>query len=146
MGGAVVGVDGVPIEVEVRISSQLPRVDIVGLPEAAVRESAARVRAAIAAVGQRFPNRRITVNLAPASIRKSGAGLDLPIAVGVLAAAGAVPWESMAGLGLVGELALDGRIRSVRGALAQVLALAGAGCPRIVVPAANGPEAALAEH
>jgi len=146
LGGALIGVDGVPVEVEVRISSQLPRVDIVGLPEAAVRESAARVRAAIAAVGQRFPNRRITVNLAPASLRKSGAGLDLPIAVGVLAAAGAVPWEATAGLGLVGELALDGRIRSVRGALAQVLALASAGCTRIVVPGANGAEAALAEH
>ena len=146
LGGALVGVDGVPVEVEVRISSQLPRVDIVGLPEAAVRESAARVRAAIAAVGQRFPDRRITVNLAPASLRKSGAGLDLPIAVGVLAAAGAVPWDSIAGLGLVGELALDGRIRPVRGALAQVLALAGAGCTRIAVPAANGAEAALAEH
>jgi magnesium chelatase family protein len=146
LGGALVGVDGVPVEVEVRVSSQLPKVDIVGLPEAAVRESAARVRAAIAAVGQRFPNRRLTVNLAPASLRKSGAGLDLPIAVGVLAAAGAVPWEATAGLGLVGELALDGRIRSVRGALAQVLALASAGCTRIVVPAANGPEAALAEH
>ena len=146
LGGALVGVDGVPVEVEVRISSQLPRVDIVGLPEAAVRESAARVRAAIAAVGQRFPNRRITVNLAPASLRKSGAGLDLPIAIGVLAAAGALPWEAMAGLGLVGELALDGRIRSVRGVLAQVLALAHAGCSRIVVPAANGAEAALAEH
>jgi magnesium chelatase family protein len=146
LGGALVGVDGVAVEVEVRISSQLPRVDIVGLPEAAVRESAARVRAAIAAVGQRFPDRRITVNLAPASIRKSGAGLDLPIAVGVLAAAAAVPWEATAGLGLVGELALDGRIRSVRGVLAQVLALASAGCTRIVVPAVNGAEAALAQH
>ncbi len=146
LGGALVGVDGVAVEVEVRISSQLPRVDIVGLPEAAVRESAARVRAAVAAVGQRFPDRRVTVNLAPASIRKSGAGLDLPIAVGVLAASAAVPWEATAGLGLVGELALDGRIRGVRGVLAQVLSLASAGCTRIVVPAANGAEAALAEH
>jgi magnesium chelatase family protein len=146
LGGALVGVDGVPVEVEVRISSQLPRVDIVGLPEAAVRESAARVRAAIAAVGQRFPDRRVTVNLAPASLRKSGAGLDLPIAVGVLVASAAVPWEAALGLGLIGELALDGRIRGVRGALPQVLALAAAGCTRIVVPEANGAEAALAEH
>lgn len=144
LGGALVGVDGVPVEVEVRISSQLPRIDIVGLPEAAVRESAARVRAAIAAIGQRFPNRRVTVNLAPASLRKSGAGLDLPIAVAILAAAGLAPWDAMSGLGLVGELALDGRIRSVRGALAQVLALERAGCTRIVVPTANGPESALA--
>ena len=146
LGGALVGVDGVPVEVEVRISSQLPRVDIVGLPEAAVRESAARVRAAIAAVGQRFPNRRVTVNLAPASLRKSGAGLDLPIAVAILAAAGLAPWDAMSGLGLVGELALDGRIRSVRGVLPQVLALAQAGCTRIVVPTANGSEAALARE
>jgi len=146
LGGALVGVDGVPVEVEVRISSQLPRVDIVGLPEAAVRESAARVRAAIAAVGQRFPRRRITVNLAPASLRKSGAGLDLPIAVGILAAAGAVPWESTSALGLIGELALDGRIRPVRGALAQVLALARAGCTRIAAPAENAAEVALASE
>jgi magnesium chelatase family protein len=146
LGGALLGVDGFPVEVEVRVSSRLPKVDIVGLPEAAVRESAARVRAAVAAVGQRFPNRRITVNLAPASLRKSGAGLDLPIAVGILSAAGAVPWDATGGLGLIGELALDGRIRPVRGALAQVLALAGAGCTRIVAPAANGAEAGLAEH
>jgi len=144
LGGALVGVDGVPVEVEVRISSQLPRVDIVGLPEAAVRESAARVRAAIAAVGHRFPNRRLTVNLAPASLRKSGAGLDLPIAIGILAAAAAVPWEATRGLGLIGELALDGRIRPVRGALAQVLALARAGCTRIVAPAESAAEVALA--
>ena len=86
----LLGVDGVPVEVEVRISSQLPRIDIVGLPEAAVRESAARVRAAIGAVGAAFPDRRVTVNLAPASLRKSGAGLDLAIAVGMLGASGAL--------------------------------------------------------
>jgi len=118
MGGALVGVDGVPVEVEVRISSQLPRVDVVGLPEAAVRESAARVRAAIASLGLPFPERRVTVNLAPASLRKSGAGLDLPIAVGILAAAGVLESEALEGLGLLGELALDGRLRGVRGALA----------------------------
>ena len=78
----LLGVDGVAVEVEVRLSSQLPRVDVVGLPEAAVRESAARVRAAIAASGEQFPDRRVTVNLAPAGLRKSGPGLDLPIAVG----------------------------------------------------------------
>ena len=146
LGGALIGVDGVPVEVEVRISSQLPKVDIVGLPEAAVRESAARVRAAIHATGQRFPDRRITVNLAPASLRKSGAGLDLPIAIGVLAAAGAVPWEATTALGLLGELSLDGRIRPVRGALAQVLALARSGCTRIVAPAENELEVALAQR
>ena len=127
-----------------RLSSQLPRVDIVGLPEAAVRESAARVRSAIAAVGQRFPDRRVIVNLAPAGVRKSGAGLDLPIAVGILAAEGAIEAEALAGLGLVGELALDGRIRPVRGALPLVLALLEAGCERVIAPAGNEAEVGLA--
>jgi magnesium chelatase family protein len=144
MGGALVGVDGVPVEVEVRISSQLPRVDVVGLPEAAVRESAARVRAAIRSIGLPFPDRRVTVNLAPAGLRKSGAGLDLPIAIGILGAAGSLEPEALAGLGLVGELALDGRVRGVRGALAQVLALAATGCTRVVAPSENAAEVALA--
>jgi magnesium chelatase family protein len=144
MGGALIGVDGVPVEVEVRISSQLPRVDVVGLPEAAVRESAARVRAAIGSLGLPFPDRRVTVNLAPAGLRKSGAGLDLPIAIGILAAAGSLEPEPLAGLGLIGELALDGRVRGVRGALAQVLALGAAGCARVVAPSENAAEVALA--
>jgi magnesium chelatase family protein len=144
MGGALSGVEGVPVEVEVRISSQLPRVDVVGLPEAAVRESAARVRAAIGGLGLPFPDRRVTVNLAPAGLRKSGAGLDLPIAIGILAAAGAIDPEALTGLGLLGELALDGRVRGVRGALAQVLALAAAGCTRVVAPADNAAEVSLA--
>jgi magnesium chelatase family protein len=144
LGAALLGVDGVAVEVEVRLSSQLPRVDVVGLPEAAVRESAARVRAAIASVGEPFPERRVTVNLAPASLRKGGAGLDLPIAVGVLAAGGGVEGASLEGPGLVGELALDGRLRPVRGALAMVLALRDAGCRSALVPLANQAEAALA--
>ncbi len=140
----LVGVDGAAIEVEVRISSQLPRIDIVGLPEAAVRESAARVRAAIISIGERFPDRRVTVNLAPASLRKSGAGLDLPIAVGILAAAGALDQEGLTKCAFLGELALDGRLRPVRGALALVMAAGESGCRQVFVPAANGCEAALA--
>jgi magnesium chelatase family protein len=146
LGAALQGVDGVAVEVEVRISSLLPRIDIVGLPEAAVRESAARVRAAIAGVGQPFPDRRVTVNLAPAGLRKSGSGLDLPIAVSILAASGALEPSRLAGVGLIGELALDGRLRPVRGALALTLAARDAGCARVIVPAANGTEAALAPH
>jgi magnesium chelatase family protein len=141
---ALAGVDGVAVEIEVRISSLLPRVDIVGLPEAAVRESAARVRAAICAVGHRFPERRVTVNLAPAELRKSGASLDLPIAIGILAASAAVPNEDVHGLALFGELALDGRLRGVRGALALVIACRQAGCQGVIVPAANVKEAVLA--
>jgi magnesium chelatase family protein len=144
LGASIHGVDGVAVEVEVRISSLLPRVDIVGLPEAAVREAGARVRAALGALGEPFPQQRVTVNLAPAALRKAGAGLDLPIAIGILTAAAQLEAEGLEGLGLLGELALDGRLRPVRGALAQVLALREAGCARAVVPAGNGPEAALA--
>ncbi len=143
-GAALLGIQGIAVEVEVRISSLLPRVDIVGLPEAAVRESAARVRAAIGAAGFAFPDRRVTVNLAPASLRKGGAGLDLPIAVGILAAAGVLPPEACAGRALVGELALDGRLRPVAGALALALAVRGAGCHELVVAPGNGAEAGLA--
>jgi len=144
VSASLVGVEGVPVEVEVRISSQLPRVDVVGLPEAAVRESAARVRAAIAAVGLPFPADRVTVNLAPAGLRKSGAGLDLPIAVGIVAASGQLASDGLAGTSLLGELALDGRLRPVRGALALALAARDAGCERVILPEASAREAALA--
>ncbi|UCE88071.1 MAG: YifB family Mg chelatase-like AAA ATPase [Deltaproteobacteria bacterium] len=144
MGAALQGVDGVAVEVEVRISSLLPRVDIVGLPETAVRESSARVRAAIQTSGHTFPDRRVTVNLAPAGMRKSGAGLDLPIALGILAAAAALEDGALHEVGFVGELALDGRLRPVRGALSLTLALRDAGCRRVIVPRANFAEAALA--
>jgi magnesium chelatase family protein len=145
-GAALYGVEGVAVEVEVRISSLLPRIDIVGLPEAAVRESAARVRAAVGAIGADFPNRRVTVSLAPASLRKSGAGLDLPIAIGIMAAAGALGDASLEGLALLGELALDGRLRPVRGALALALAVRDAGCRRLIVPLGSAAEAALAPN
>ena len=129
------GLRGVPIEVEVRLSSQLPRVDVVGLPEAAVRESTSRIRGAIAAAGLSFPDRRVTVNLAPAELRKQGAGLDLPIAIAVLGAVGdALDVEMLAGRGFVGELALDGRLRGTRGVLAAVLALRDAGLDEVIVP------------
>jgi magnesium chelatase family protein len=144
LGAALLGVDGVAVEVEVRISSQLPCVDIVGLAEASVRESGARVRAAIASLGLPFPKRRVTVNLAPAALRKSGAGLDLPIAIGILAADAPIDAGRLERLGLVGELALDARLRPVRGALALVLALRDAGCQRVIVPEANAAEAAFA--
>lgn len=144
MSAALLGVDGHPVEVEVRISAQLPRIDIVGLPEASVRESAARVRAAISAVNERFPQSRVTVNLAPASLRKSGAALDLAIAVGVLIASGAIPHDAADRLAFIGELALDGRLRPVRGTLSMALAARGAGCTRLVAPHRGAEQAALA--
>jgi len=144
LSAALLGVEGVPVEVEVRIGAQLPRVDIVGLPEAAVRESAARVRSAIQSIGLRFPERRVTVNLAPAELRKTGTGLDLPIAVAILAQSGVIAIGSSGPLALVGELALDGRLRGVRGALALALAIRDAGVEQLIVPEENGPEVALA--
>jgi len=143
-GVALHGIDGVPVEVEVRLSAQLPRVDIVGLAGATVRESVARVRAAIAASGHRFPDRRVTVNLAPAGLRKSGASLDLPIALGILAADGTVPLAALRETALAGELALDGRLRPVAGALALALGVRDAGGAALVVPRASAAEAALA--
>ena len=141
---ALSGVEGVAVDVEVRISSQLPRVEIVGLPQASVRESTARVRAAISTSGFRFPDRRVTINLAPAELPKHGAGLDLAMAIGILRATGALEADAARNTALLGELALDGRIRPVRGALALVLAAHRAGCTRVIVPEANGEEAALA--
>lgn len=141
---ALVGVAGVPVEVEVRISSQLPRVDIVGLPEAAVRESVSRIRGAISATGLSFPNRRVTINLAPAELRKGGAGLDLPIAIGILGATGVVPPDSLAGRGLLGELALDGRLRPTRGTLAAVLAMRDVGAREAIVPRQSAQRACYA--
>jgi len=141
LGTALIGVDGIPVEVEVRVSAQLPRIDIVGLPELSVRESAARVRAAISSVGERFPDNRVTVNLAPAALRKSGSGLDLAIAVGILSATGAVDGEATQGLAFVGELALDGRLRGVRGELAMSVAAREAGCHAIFAPARSNPTA-----
>jgi len=145
LGATLLGVDGFAVEVEVRISSQLPRIDIVGLPETAVRESAARVRAAIAATGHRFPDRRITVSLAPAGLRKAGAGLDLPIAVGILAAASAIEPSALAGIAFAGELALDGRLRPVRGPLALALAARASGAHAMVLPSESAPQATLAD-
>jgi magnesium chelatase family protein len=141
---ALLGVDGVAVEVEARISAHLPRIDIVGLPAAAVRESAARVRSAIQAVGHSFPDKRITVNLAPAEMPKTGTGLDLPIAVAILCQAGALEAAPLDGLGLFGELSLDGRLRPVRGALALALAVRSAGSQCVIVPESNGSETALA--
>ncbi len=139
------GLEGVPVEVEVRLSSQLPRVDVVGLPEAAVRESTSRIRGAIASTGTSFPDRRVTVNLAPAELRKQGAGLDLPIAIAVLAAtADALEPAHLAGRGFVGELALDGRLRGTRGILAAVLALRDLGLDEVIVPEDRAARAAEA--
>ncbi|MDH3397346.1 MAG: YifB family Mg chelatase-like AAA ATPase [Acidimicrobiia bacterium] len=114
---ALVGVEPRPVRVEVHVGSQEPRFALVGLPDTAVREAKDRVRAAMASSGFRFPSRRVTVNLAPADLPKVGSAYDLPIALGVLAASGAVP-HAVTGVVALGELALDGSVREARGGLA----------------------------
>ena len=114
---AVFGVDACPVHVEVDVSFGLPGFTMVGLPDASDRESRDRVRSAIRNSGFQFPPHRITVNLAPADVRKAGASFDLPIALGILAAAGIVERREIADLVLLGELSLDGSIHGTRGVL-----------------------------
>ncbi len=140
---AVVGVDGVVIEVEVDMKRSLPKVVIVGLPDAAVQEARERVEFAIKNAGYPFPRKHITVNLAPASVRKAGPAYDLPIAVGVLIAAGILPETHLGNTMVVGELSLDGGVRHVRGVLSIAATARENGFARIVVPATDAPEAAL---
>lgn len=140
---AVIGIDAHQVEVEVDISHGLPAFTTVGLPETAVKESKERVRAAIKNSGYRFPDDRITVNLAPAHIKKEGTGFDLPIALGILSANGTFPKQNLEKLMFLGELSLDGRIKPVCGSLPMAVRARGAGHSGIVVPVANGKEAAV---
>lgn len=128
----VAGVDGHPVEVEVHVADGLPCFSIVGLPDVSCRESRDRVRAAIVSSGRRWPMKRITVNLAPGGVPKIGAGLDLPIAIGVLMASGQIPVDHC--LGAFGELGLDGSVRSVPGALSLADVVE---ADQVVVPAGD---------
>lgn len=137
------GISGYLVEVECCIASGLPGFDIVGLPDAAVKESRERVRAAITSTGFKFPTTRITMNLAPAGTKKSGTLYDLPILLGILAAAGQLrlPGDSWA---FLGELSMSGELRAVSGVLPMVLSAKKAGIDTFVVPEENGAEATLA--
>jgi magnesium chelatase family protein len=136
----LVGAMGRSVLVEVHVSNGIPGFTVVGLPDAAVRESRDRVRAALLSSGLPWPLRRVTVNLAPSGVRKGGSGLDLPIAVGLLVASGAWPRDRLDGLAFIGELGLDGSLRHVAG----MVALAGSIAWReLVVPDADGPEASV---
>ncbi|MHB8512997.1 MAG: YifB family Mg chelatase-like AAA ATPase [Actinomycetota bacterium] len=143
---AVVGMDGYPIDVEVHVSSGLPSFNVVGLPDASVQESRERVRSAIIAAGEPWPQQRLTVNLSPAALPKHGSGFDLPIALGVLAATGRIPASRLESTCALGELSLNGEVRRVRGALAVVQTAASNGCDHALVPHANASEAALIEN
>jgi magnesium chelatase family protein len=142
---SLLGVDGVPVTVEADIHPGLPAFTIVGLPDPAVQESRERVRAAVVNSGFEFPLRRITVNLAPADLRKAGPAFDLALAAALLGASGQVPCARLAQCALCGELGLDGSVRRVRGAIVMAQAARVAGCEALVVPAANAGEAALVE-
>lgn len=141
----IYGIDGIRIDVEVDISYGLPAFNIVGLPETSVRESKERVRAAIKNSGFEFPGDRITINLAPADVRKEGSSFDLPIAIGILTAMGIMKEEEVRGYLIAGELSLDGRIKGVRGVLPIAMLANKEGYRKIIVPMENGHEASIVQ-
>jgi magnesium chelatase family protein len=142
---AVVGVTAVAIDVEVDATPGMPHFDVVGLASSAVQEAKVRVLAAVRNIGVKLPEKRITVNLAPADLRKEGTAFDLPIAVALLAACNEIPPERLEGLHFAGELSLSGEVKSVRGVLAQAIEALRSGARGFVVPEANALEAAVVE-
>ena len=142
---AVMGIDAYVVDVEVDLALGLPQFNTVGLPDAAVKESKERVRAAVKNSGFDFPSRRITVNLAPADIKKEGSAFDLPIAVAILAASNLVPRKTLSQYVMVGELSLDGRLKPVRGVLPMAVAAREKGFAAVLVPDENAAEAAVVD-
>ena len=142
---SVHGITGCDVEIEVDISNGLPGFDIVGLADTAVKESKERVRAAIKNSGFEFPLRRVTVNLAPAYLKKEGSAFDLPIAVGILAATNQAAFTDMGGHGFVGELSLDGSVKPVTGVLPMAIRAKASNIMNVIVPAENAFEAAVVE-
>lgn len=142
---ALFGVDGVPVEIEADVGVGTVKTQLLGLPDAALHESKDRVKAAVRNSGHDWPSQRVTLGLSPATLPKNGSGYDLAIACVVLAAAKAIPGERLADTVLLGELALDGRVRAIRGVLPALLAARRAGLTEAVVPADVLREAALVE-
>jgi len=145
LSSAVLGVDAYLVEVEVDIALGFPQYATVGLPEGAVKESKERVRAAIKNCGYEFPQRRITVNLAPADIRKEGSAFDLPISLGILAATGLIDHEKLTEYIILGELSLDGKIKSIKGALPSSIRARDSKLKGIILPKENAEEAAVVD-
>ncbi|HEX6694436.1 MAG TPA: YifB family Mg chelatase-like AAA ATPase [Longimicrobiales bacterium] len=145
LSGAIQGVDAYLVRVEVDLAKGLPCMTVVGLAESAVREGRERVTAALANAGLKLPPRRITINLAPADVHKTGSAFDLPLALGLLAAAGQIPADSLDGACAIGELGLDGEVRAVRGALSIADACRREGIRSMIVPAVNAAEAAAVD-
>lgn len=143
---SLLGIDAILVEVEVDLSPGLPYFATVGLPDSAVRESKDRVKTALQNSGYSFPSDRITVNLAPADLKKEGAGFDLPIAVGILAAMGMVDSKKVESLVFVGELSLDGRVKPVQGSLPMAIQAQESGYRKMILPLANAREASVADQ
>lgn len=142
---AVLGIDGYIVEVESHLDGGLPYFATVGLPDGAVKESKERVSAAVKNSGFFFPGNRITVNLAPADVRKEGSAFDLPIAIGILASSGQIDQEKLEDTVILGELALDGKVRAIRGGLSISVAVRDQKKKRILVPKENAKEVAMAQ-
>jgi magnesium chelatase family protein len=142
---SVIGMESHPVSVEVDVSQGLPQFSTVGLPDASVKESRDRIKAAIKNSGYRFPRDHVTVNLAPADIRKEGTGFDLPTAVGILAAEELIEEAALQGCLFIGELSLDGSIKGVRGVLPAAFKARELGIRSVFVPEENAAEAAMVE-
>ena len=140
---ALFGIEAYPIEVEVDLARGLPRFSIVGLPDLAVKEARERVSSAIKNSSFTFPTRKITVNLAPADIKKEGSSFDLSIAIGILKASDVVTGDELSHYSILGELALDGSVRRINGALPIALELKKRGVKALILPEENAREAAV---
>lgn len=145
LSSALLGIDAIMVDVEVDIAQGLPQFATVGLPDGAVKESKDRVKSALKNSGYEFPNRKITVNLAPADVKKEGAAFDLPISIGILAATGVVKAQHIKEYLLLGELSLDGGVKPVRGCLPVAVAAKNAGFRGVIVPRENACEGAVVE-
>ncbi len=142
---AVLGIDAYLVTVETHLEGQLPHIAVVGLPDGAVKEARERITAAIKNSGYYFPQKRVTINLAPADIKKEGSAFDLPMAVGILAAAGKIDQQKLDTTVIIGELSLDGSLQPARGVLPIALAARKAGKASILLPPTNAAEAAIVE-
>jgi magnesium chelatase family protein len=145
LSSALQGIDALLVEVEVDIAAGLPQMAVVGLPEGAVKESKDRVRSALKNSGYEFPQRKVTINLAPADIKKEGSAYDLPIALGLLAASGKLPPDRLREYVILGELSLDGRVKAVRGTLPTATTVGNGHLRGVLVPPDNALEAAVVD-
>jgi len=148
-GASLLGIEGILVDIEVDLANGLPQFQIVGLPDLSIRESKDRVRAAIKNTGYSFPMNRITVNLAPADVKKEGSGFDLPMAIGILLASQQISLSSLINLQqtlFIGELSLDGSIQSVHGILPMAIAASEMGMKTLIIPKENLLEAKMVEN